>query len=175
MRVAYFDCFSGASGDMILGSLVDAGLDSAVLARELGKLSLPPHRVSFKKVLRAGISGTKFDVLLERAVTNDGDRAGRPWSFKELCGPVERSGLSEKIVSESLSVLRRLGEGEAKVHDTTLDDVHFHELGALDTILDVVGAVAVWFLHDPIGAAIWVPMNSWYMQHYARPDRRAAD
>ncbi|MGR3296263.1 MAG: nickel pincer cofactor biosynthesis protein LarC [Candidatus Bathyanammoxibius sp.] len=142
MRVAYFDCFSGASGDMILGSLVDAGLDSAVLARELGKLSLPPHRVSFKKVLRAGISGTKFDVLPERAVTNDGDRAGRPWSFKELCGPVERSGLSEKVVSESLSVLRRLGEGEARVHDTTLDDVHFHELGALDTILDVVGAVA---------------------------------
>ncbi|MDO8127384.1 MAG: nickel pincer cofactor biosynthesis protein LarC [Candidatus Brocadiales bacterium] len=137
VKVAYFDCFSGASGDMILGSLVDAGLDSAVLARELRKLSLPPHSVSFKKVLRAGIAGTKFDVLPGQ----DSKETVRYLSFKELCRPVEQSGLPENVLKDSLKILKRLGECEAKVHNTTLEDVHFHELGALDTVLDVVGAV----------------------------------
>ncbi|MFQ5861856.1 MAG: nickel pincer cofactor biosynthesis protein LarC [Candidatus Brocadiales bacterium] len=137
MKVTYFDCFSGASGDMILGSLVDAGLDSSLLAQELKRLSLPPHSVSFKKVLRAGIAGTKFDVLPEQG--NKG--VGRYLSFSELCRPVEQSDLSEDIITDSLSVLKRLGEAEAKVHNTTLEDVHFHEIGALDTILDVVGSV----------------------------------
>ncbi|MFQ5957488.1 MAG: nickel pincer cofactor biosynthesis protein LarC [Candidatus Brocadiales bacterium] len=138
MRIAYFDCFSGASGDMILGSLVDAGLDSGLLAQELKKLSLSPHSISFKKVLRTGIAGTKFDVLPEQGSNG----TGRYLSFRELCTPVKESGLSEKIITDSLSILKRLGEAEAKVHNTTLDDVHFHEIGALDTILDVVGAIA---------------------------------
>lgn len=138
MKIAYFDCFSGASGDMILGSLVDAGLDSAILAQELKKLSLPPHSISFKKVLRAGIAGTKFDVLPKQ----DSKETGRYLSFEELCRPVEQSGLPEAVKTKGLQVLKRLGECEAKVHNTTLEDVHFHELGALDTVLDVVGAVA---------------------------------
>lgn len=138
VRVAYFDCFSGASGDMILGSLVDAGLDSDLLAQELKKLSLPPHSLSFNKVLRGGIAGTKFDILPGKG--NKG--LGKDLSFKELCRPIEQSDLSKEIITDSLRILKRLGEAEAKVHNTTLDEIHFHEIGALDTILDVVGSVA---------------------------------
>ncbi len=153
VRVAYFDCFSGASGDMILGSLVDAGLDSAVLARELEKLSLPPHGVSFKKVSRGGISGTKFDVLPERG----NKETERYLGFRELCRPVEQSGLPEYIVSKSLNILKRMGECEAKVHNTTLEDVHFHEIGALDTVLDVVGAVVA-FNELGVGEIFFSPL-----------------
>ncbi|MEE9200845.1 MAG: nickel pincer cofactor biosynthesis protein LarC [Candidatus Brocadiales bacterium] len=155
MRVAYFDCFSGASGDMILGSLVDAGLDGDFLAREFkNKLSqLLPHRISFKRVMRAGIAGTKFDIHPAHGNKDTGGLLG----FKELCRPVEESGLSERLIADSLKVLRRLGESEAKVHNTTLETVHFHEIGALDTVIDVVGAVLAFdklgveeILHSPL-------------------------
>ncbi|MCQ4575106.1 MAG: nickel pincer cofactor biosynthesis protein LarC [Candidatus Brocadiales bacterium] len=138
MRVAYFDCFSGASGDMILGSLVDAGLEGAVLAQEFRKLSLKlPHKISFEKISRAGIAGTKFDVLPEQG----GEKERRHLRFDELCKPVRQMELPEHLLESSIKILTRLGEAEAKVHNTTLEDIHFHEIGALDTVLDVVGAV----------------------------------
>lgn len=134
MRVAFFHCFSGASGDMILGSLVDAGLDSSLISQELEKLSLPPYTLSFKKTLRAGIAGTRFDVIPDKRP--EGHR-----SFDDIYRLIETSKLQEKIRTDSLRVLRRLGEAEARVHNTTLEGVVFHEIGALDSIIDIVGSV----------------------------------
>lgn len=134
MKMAYFDCFSGVSGDMVLGSLVDLGLGSSLLTQELEKLSLPAYRISCKKVLRGGITGTKVDVIPSQ-------QSSRSYGFTELCKVIEDSSLSEEVRVESLRVLRRLGEAEAKVHGTSLEEVHFHEIGAVDTVVDIVGSV----------------------------------
>lgn len=137
MKIAYFDCFSGASGDMILGSLVGAGLDYHSLVEEFKKIPLPPHELSFKTVHRGGLAGTKFDPL-SLPQTNGNNRA---YTFKDLLDMLHSSTLKCDTKERCLRVLTRLGEAEARIHHTSLDGVEFHELGALDTILDIAGAV----------------------------------
>lgn len=132
MRVAYFDCFSGISGDMILGSLIDAGFDIAELKRELKKLKLKGYRIKKKKVKRGSLRGTKFDVIL------DGKRA-RTYSPGEMIGLVDKSGLEEKVKRTAKKIFRALARAEAAVHGIGQNRVHFHELGDADTIIDVVG------------------------------------
>lgn len=143
MKLAYFDCFSGISGDMTLGVLVDLGLDPELLASELAKLKLEGYKLSFNKTQKHGISGTKAHVeLLHHADSqhhNHGHSHGR--HFTDICHLIEDSQLSEDVRIKSLSIFTRLGEAEAKVHNTTMDEVHFHEVGAVDSIIDIVGSV----------------------------------
>jgi uncharacterized protein (TIGR00299 family) protein len=134
LRIAYFDCFSGASGDMILGSLVDAGLDCRLLTEEFKKIPLPPYEVSFLKIQRGGVVGTKFHLHCSGK--------NNTYNFKELCRIIDSSTLSDSVKEKALKVLTRLGEAEARIHNAPLEAVEFHELGAIDTILDIVGAVA---------------------------------
>ncbi|HHT9152260.1 MAG TPA: nickel pincer cofactor biosynthesis protein LarC [Candidatus Hypogeohydataceae bacterium YC40] len=140
MRIAYFDCFSGAGGDMILGSLVDAGLDHLSLVEEFKKIPLPPHELSFKRVQRGGISGIKFD-LIYPLYPPKADKSYKAYAFRELQSMVSSSTLRDNTKEKALRVLTRLGEAEARIHNTSLEEVEFHELGAIDTILDIVGAV----------------------------------
>ena len=131
-RVVYFDCFSGASGDMLLGSLLDAGLELGELEKSLAALGISDYSLSLKQQVCRGIRGSRFSVLDEghsRPARNLG-------VVREL---LQGSELAPEVVASSLSVFERLAEAEAHVHGTTVEEVHFHEVGAVDTLVDIVG------------------------------------
>jgi uncharacterized protein (TIGR00299 family) protein len=132
MRIAYFDCFSGISGDMTLGALLDTGVDMAVLQAELAKLPVTGYRLEAHLVKRGGLRGTKVDVLVEEAQP--------PRKYTDIVAMISASDLSPTIRQQALDIFRRLGEAEAHLHHEPLDNVHFHEVGAVDAIVDVVGA-----------------------------------
>lgn len=132
--VAYFDCFSGASGDMLLGAMVDAGLSLAGLEADLGRLYVGGYRLAAERVTRHGLTGTQFRVL------PTGDPADRPArtlpAIERILGESE---LPERIRARSLAVFRRLAQVEASIHGTAVDQIHFHEIGAIDSLVDIVG------------------------------------
>jgi len=134
MKIAYFDCFSGASGDMILGSLIDAGLSPKRLREELKKLRIPTVHLRAKKVLKGGISATQ--VMVEGKSEKRSHR-----NLKEILRIVERSGVEAEVKEKSKEIFKRIASVEAKIHQTPMEEVHFHELGGLDSIVDIVGSV----------------------------------
>lgn len=136
MKIAYFDCFAGASGDMILGSLVDAGLDPVLLNLELAKLHLDHWALSFKPAVKRGLGGC-------RAVVDIGAHMHHPHrGLGDIRSLIEASTLSQDIQEKSMAIFTRLAMAEARVHRTEVEAVHFHEVGAVDAIIDVVGAVS---------------------------------
>ncbi len=132
MRIAYFDPFSGASGDMILGALLDAGLPLPALRAELGKLDLAGYDLRVEPAAQHGIHGT-------RAVVRVADD-GPPRDWAAIRSLLESSVLDPPVKAAALAVFERLAEAEAKVHGVDLDTVHFHEVGGVDAIVDVAGA-----------------------------------
>ncbi len=134
MTLAYFDCFSGISGDMTLGALVDAGVSIDVLRAELAKLNLPGYELKAEKVKRSGIAATKVHVIIDQK-----DQKSRHLS--DILSIIETSTLSSTVKEKSSRIFKRLADAEAKVHGTTPDKIHFHEVGAVDSIVDNVGAV----------------------------------
>ena len=134
MTLAYFDCFSGISGDMTLGALVDAGVSIDALRAELAKLNLPGYELRAEKVKRSGIAATKVHVIIDQK-----DPKSRHLS--DILSIIEASTLSSAVKEKSSRIFTRLAEAEAKVHGTTPDKIHFHEVGAVDSIVDNVGAV----------------------------------
>jgi len=134
LKIAYFDCFSGISGDMVLGALVDLGLGVAELKAELDKLNLSvPYELKAKKVEKHGIHGTKIDIALHQE-----DEARK---LEDIMTIIEGSGLVEEVKESARKIFVRLAEAEARTHQQDLNEVHFHELGGLDAIIDIVGAV----------------------------------
>ena len=133
MTIAYFDCFSGISGDMILGAIVDAGIAIDVLRAELSKLNLPGYELKADKVMRSGIAATKVHVIIDRE-----DQKTRHLS--DILAIIDRSSLKASIKEKSSRIFTRLADAEAKIHLTTRNNIHFHEVGALDSIVDTVGA-----------------------------------
>lgn len=130
----YLDCFSGISGDMLLGALIDAGLSRSIIDDELAKLSLGPFELhtSDKKV--QSITATSV------TVTSQSNQTFR--NLSNISDLLEKSTLDRKILKKSLAVFQCLAEAEATVHGKPVDEIHFHEVGALDTIIDIVGVVA---------------------------------
>lgn len=146
----YFDCFSGASGDMVLGALIDAGVPLAEIRRALGSLAIDPDAVWTEPVVRAGIRATKFCVRGEDAghthtsTSADAsvDRHSEPHrTLAEIDALIDGSALSAAGKGRSKALFRRLGEVEAAIHGVPLDRVHLHEVGALDSVIDIVGTV----------------------------------
>jgi hypothetical protein len=133
MRIAYFDCFSGISGDMTLGALVDVGVEMAVLQAELAKLPVTGYRLEARVVKRGGLRGTKVDVLVEET------QPAR--KYTDIVAMLSESDLAPAVRQHALNIFRRLGEAEAHLHHEPIENVHFHEVGAVDSIVDVVGAV----------------------------------
>ena len=133
MRTAYFDCFSGISGNMILGALIDLGFDVEELKHELFKLPLKGYQLEARRVEKQGISAVYVDVLIQR------DSKER--TLTDILTLIDQSALSREVQYLSRQIFTRLGEAEAKIHNQDLDTIHFHEIGAVDTIIDVVGAV----------------------------------
>jgi pyridinium-3,5-bisthiocarboxylic acid mononucleotide nickel chelatase len=136
MKIAYFDCFSGASGDMILGALMDAGLPLEDLQRELAKLGLSHYELGKSAVVKNGISGSQALVHVEQDHHHHHHR-----HLADITDIIQKSTLSAAIKQDSIRIFKRLAAAEAKVHNTTVDKIHFHEVGAMDAILDVVGGV----------------------------------
>lgn len=133
MRIAYFDCIAGISGDMILGALLDAGLPETALRERLAALRLTGFELRCQRVLKGGFGATQVDVLVADQVP-----ARR---LPEIEAMVGESDLSPAIKERAIGIFRRLGEVEATIHGVTLEEVHLHELGGIDTIVDVVGAL----------------------------------
>ena len=145
MTVLHFDCFSGASGDMLLGALIDAGVPLAEIRRALGSLAVDPDAVWTEPVVRTGIRATKFCVRGEPgAHTHAGDHRAdhEPHrTLAEIAALIDGSALSATGKARAKALFNRLGEVEAAIHGVPLDQVHLHEVGALDSIIDIVGAV----------------------------------
>jgi pyridinium-3,5-bisthiocarboxylic acid mononucleotide nickel chelatase len=134
-RVAYFDCPSGASGDMVLGALVDVGVEVGALRAELDKLGVAGWGLAAREVKRGVFRATKVDVEMDRRAQHHHRRLG------DITGILTGSGLGPEIVAMATRIFTRLAEAEARVHGSAIDDVHFHEVGAVDAIVDVTGAV----------------------------------
>jgi uncharacterized protein (TIGR00299 family) protein len=184
-RTAYFDCFSGAAGDMMLGALLDVGLPLDELRKALGSLAIEVGDISAERVLRSGVSATKFR-LQERGRARQHDRPRQEHDrhhhhdhddhdhdhrhghqhkgghdhhhLKDIAAAIERSALSRDGKDRAIQLFRRLAEAEAAVHDMPVERVHLHEVGALDSIVDIVGTV---FGLEWLGAANVVasPLN----------------
>ena len=134
MAMVYFDCFSGAGGDMIVAALVDAGADAVALRQGLASLGVGGYSLSIAKVNKQGFAATRFHVEL--------DKQKQPHRhLGDITTILDAAPLSDAVKEKSHRVFRRLATAEAAVHGTNIDKVHFHEVGAVDAIIDVVGAV----------------------------------
>ncbi len=177
MRTLYLDCFSGISGDMFIGALIDAGGDSTLLEEELQKLNISEeYKLSWRKVVKNGISSTKFDVELSETADHkyaDGHQHTYKHedvdhnhehehsdhhhkqehsdhhehshhhshrAYQDIVKLIDGSQLSQEVKETSLNIFRKIGEAEGLIHGISLEKVHFHEVGAVDSIIDIVGA-----------------------------------
>ncbi|HKQ91790.1 MAG TPA: nickel pincer cofactor biosynthesis protein LarC [Blastocatellia bacterium] len=155
-RTLYLDCFAGASGDMLVGAMLDSGLDFELLRSALLKLGVEGYELSLGRVDRSGISAAKFDVHLTGEPQQHGHhhnhdhshgehshghgRQSHHRSLSEIKGIISSSNLSEPVKQRAQAIFQRIGEAEAKIHDVPIETVHFHEVGAIDSIVDIVGA-----------------------------------
>jgi uncharacterized protein (TIGR00299 family) protein len=134
MKIAYFDCFSGISGDMTLGALVDAGCNLAEMESQLCRLPVTGWKISAEKTVRRGFRATQVKV--------ESSDPQRHRSLSEILQLIERAGLPPAVGERASRIFRRLGEAEALVHGLPIEKVHFHEVGAVDSIVDILGAAA---------------------------------
>ncbi|MEP6917079.1 MAG: nickel pincer cofactor biosynthesis protein LarC [Acidobacteriota bacterium] len=156
-KTLYFDCFSGASGDMILGALIDLGLPIEGLRGALGSLAIDYGEVGAERVSRAGVAATKFR-LSEHTQTAGGTHRHRHHHLKQIVASIRRSSLAPASQQRAVQLFERLAEAEAAIHDTPIERVHLHEVGALDSIIDIAGAVYgfEWFGIDDVVSS---PLN----------------
>lgn len=132
MKLAYFDCFSGISGDMTLGAVVDAGCSVERLREELRGLQVPGWELTSEKVWKNGMAATYVRVETEDQTKHR--------SLSTILEILEKSRLAPRVRERAGAIFRKLGEAEASVHDVPLEKIHFHEVGAVDAIVDIVGA-----------------------------------
>lgn len=135
MRILYLDCFSGISGDMTVAALVDAGANKNYIERELKKLHLETCELKWRNVVKCGVSGLKFDVVPDLQQPSAQHR-----HYSEIIKLIAGAGLNERVTSLSLAIFEKIGKAEGKIHQVPLENVHFHEVGALDSIIDIVAA-----------------------------------
>jgi uncharacterized protein (TIGR00299 family) protein len=153
VKILYFDCFAGAAGDMILGALLDAGLPFDELKRALGSLAVEGWEVSLDRVVKTGVTAAKFRVHEHaHAQTSASGGHHKHFHLKHIFAAIDRSALSDAGKAKAIKLFTRLGEAEASIHGTTMEKVHLHEVGALDSIIDIVGCVFAleWFKADRI-------------------------
>lgn len=180
MKILYYDCFSGISGDMNLGALIDVGVEQNYLINELSKLNINEYELKIKRDVKNGISGTKVNVILKHECSHSGSESNdrdidlikhnnshthdhqysnnkehvhnhhsdvhelhhdyQHRNLKDIKKIIESSSLNENVKNISLKIFEKVAQAEAKVHNKNIDEVHFHEVGAIDSIIDIVGA-----------------------------------
>ena len=158
MKIAYFDCFSGISGDMILGALMDLGLPRTELEKELRKLPIGGYEINCFPDKRMGIYGCNVKVILKEQDTHHR-------SLSDIRHLIEESSLGKGCKNLSIKVFHRLAEAEARIHKKNVEDIRFHEVGAVDSIIDVVGSVigVRYFGFDRIYASK-IPLGSGFVK-----------
>ena len=143
MKIAYFDCFAGAGGDMIIASMLDAGLDGGELISKIESLGLEAQ-IKISKVIRCGIAASYFEVI-EHHHHHHGEvehHHHHHRTLPDIKQIIRTSEFSDKVKQNAIRVFEKLGQAEAKVHGKHIDEVHFHEVGAVDSIIDIVAACA---------------------------------
>ena len=140
MKIAYFDCYSGIAGDMVLGALLDAGLDMSALSRSLKKINLKGYELKAHKVRRGELTGTKFDCLVK---DQQGKHAHR--SLSEILKLIDESSLKTKVKKTAKDIFNAIGRAEGRIHGVSdKKSLHLHELSDIDSIIDIVGtAIAI--------------------------------
>ena len=133
-RLAYLDCFSGVSGDMLLGAIIDCGVSVGDLRGELAKLRLDGYNLSATRVTRSGLAATQAVVEVAGAPA--------PRTLGDVLGIIDQSSLPHEDREKAARIFQRLAEAEAKVHGETVEAVHLHDVGAVDAIVDVMGTLA---------------------------------
>jgi pyridinium-3,5-bisthiocarboxylic acid mononucleotide nickel chelatase len=134
MKIAFLDCFSGISGDMLLGALIDAGLSIEELEKTLQTLPLQGYALDVRREVRGRLSGTRLLVKVEQ------DRQPER-GLKDISQIIRAAGLSPQVKDRSCKIFESLAEVESRIHDCPPDKIHFHEIGAVDSIIDIVGSV----------------------------------
>ncbi len=134
MKVAYFDCFSGISGDMTLAALLDAGMPLSRLRAELKKLNLGGYTLSSTRTSKCGIAARKVDIKIAKSAAH-GHR-----SYSDIVKLIQRSRLADTVKRKALDIFDVIARAESRIHDTHVDKLHFHEVGAVDSIVDICGA-----------------------------------
>lgn len=158
MKIAYLDCFSGISGDMFLGALIDAGLSFEMLKKTLGTLPLDGYHIEINREKRNGLFGTQFVVRLE--TREQGERG-----LREIKKIINGGDLSKNVKDKSIEIFESIGREEGKIHNHPLDQVHFHEVGAIDSIIDIVGTVfGIEFLDITSIFASGLPLGSGFVE-----------
>lgn len=133
MVAAYFDCFSGIAGDMILGALLDLGVEIEFLNKELKKIHLSGYHISIKRVEKNHLTGTDIDIKIDNY---------QPYrSYKDIKKIIKNSSLDNRTKKISTKIFQKLAQAESKIHNITPEKVNFHEIGAVDSIIDIIGAM----------------------------------
>ena len=163
MKILYFDCFSGVSGDMTLAALLSLGLPQEKLLQELKKLNLENYSVEIFPGSRSGIAATGVEVRV-------GHQPHHHRHFADIRALIQESSLEPKVKEISLKIFQRLAEAEARVHNKTVEEVHFHEVGAVDSIVDIVGtAVGIAFFNPEQDFLLRAAHGPGFRQLPARP------
>jgi len=159
MTTIYFDCFAGAAGDMILGALIDAGVPFEAVQQALGSLAVDGYEIAADRVVKGGITAVKFRVRdLSAESADPAAPVHKHYHLKHIRAAIDRSALSDAGKARANQMFSRLAEAEAAIHGMPVEQVHLHEVGAVDSIIDIVGAV---FALEYLGAERIVvsPMN----------------
>ncbi len=157
MKTIFIDLISGASGDMFLGALIDAGLSAETLAERLEGLHLDEFELQSKKVQVKGFQATKVDVLVGKQPPER--------HLPEILEVINQSSIPASIKEQATSIFQHIGEVEAGIHNKSLDEIHLHELGGTDTIVDVTGALlALEMLEVSRIQASPIPVGSGFIQ-----------
>jgi len=140
-KVLYFDCFAGISGDMTVGALIDLGADEKELLNSLDSLHLHGYRIEIKKALKNGISGTDFNVIIEEEHSHHSHHHHHhSRNFKDISDIINSSPLDSSVKELSLKIFHEIAAAESKIHAKSIEEVHLHEVGAIDSIVDIVAA-----------------------------------
>jgi len=145
MKTLYLDCFSGISGDMTIGALIDLGVDIHFLEKELTKLDInSEYQLRFERVVKKGISATKFDVILaenepDQGHHHHGHHHHHHRHYSDIVEMIKGAAYNDNVQTMALSIFEKIGRAEAKIHNIPFEKVHFHEVGAVDSIIDIVG------------------------------------
>ena len=140
MKILYYDCFAGISGDMNLGAMLDLGVDQKYLLKKLSSLPIDSYKIKVYKDKRGGITGTKVDVIVPPQKKTSSQHTLNKQTFGGISRMIKQSDLSANVKKISLDIFTRLARAEGKIHGHKIDDVHFHEIGAIDSIVDIIGA-----------------------------------
>jgi pyridinium-3,5-bisthiocarboxylic acid mononucleotide nickel chelatase len=140
MKILYYDCFAGISGDMNLGAMIDLGVDQKYLLKELGNLPIDSYKIKIYKDKRGGITGTKVDVIVPPQKKSSSRHTLKKRTFRDIIRMIKQSNLSANVKKISIDIFTCLARVEGKIHGHKIEDVHFHEVGAIDSIIDIIGA-----------------------------------